>query len=95
MNMTDEQIKECIDSIDFSQMVTADDLFYMIARAVLSASGQASQSEKAVRDAALEEAMTALNDAGHVAAYETVYRLLSTPAQQSKKTKAHSRKYDF
>lgn len=34
--LTDERIRECIDSIDFSQMVTADDLFYLIARAVES-----------------------------------------------------------
>jgi len=32
--MTDARIKEIIDGIDFSQMVSADDLFYLIARAV-------------------------------------------------------------
>jgi hypothetical protein len=33
--VSDSDLKECFDAIDFSQMVTADDLFYMIARAVL------------------------------------------------------------
>lgn len=37
--LTDEQLKELFDQIDFSQMVTADDLFYLIARAVESAHG--------------------------------------------------------
>lgn len=32
--LTDDEIKELIDGIEFSRMVTADDLFYMIARAV-------------------------------------------------------------
>jgi len=32
--LTDDRIKEVIDSIDFKKMVTADDLFYLIARAV-------------------------------------------------------------
>lgn len=34
--LSDEQIKYCIDKIDFSQMVTADDIFYMVARAVIN-----------------------------------------------------------
>lgn len=32
--LSDCRIKELCDSIDFSRMVTADDLFYMIARAI-------------------------------------------------------------
>lgn len=32
--LSDSRIKELFDSIDFSMMCTADDLFYMIARAV-------------------------------------------------------------
>jgi len=32
--LTDERIKEVIDAIDFKKMVTADDLFYLIARAI-------------------------------------------------------------
>jgi len=34
--VSDEQIKGAIDAIDFSEMVTADDLFYLIARAILA-----------------------------------------------------------
>lgn len=34
--MSDERIQEIIDGIDFSQMVTADDLFFLIARALLA-----------------------------------------------------------
>ena len=34
--VSDEQIKETIDCIDWSQMVTADDYMYMIARAILA-----------------------------------------------------------
>ena len=33
--LTDEEIKEVLDSVEFEQMVTADDLFYMFARAIL------------------------------------------------------------
>lgn len=32
--LTDDEIKDMFDSIDFGRMVTADDLFFMIARAV-------------------------------------------------------------
>lgn len=32
--LTDERIRELIDGIDFSRMVTADDLFFLIARAI-------------------------------------------------------------
>ena len=32
--LSDSRIKELFDSIDFSRMCTADDLFYMIARAI-------------------------------------------------------------
>lgn len=34
--LSDDVIKECVDAIDFSQMVTADDIFYMIARAAIA-----------------------------------------------------------
>lgn len=30
--LTDDEIKDLIDSIDFKSMVTADDIFYLIAR---------------------------------------------------------------
>ena len=32
---TDEEIKIVLDSVKFEEMVTADDLFYMFARAIL------------------------------------------------------------
>jgi hypothetical protein len=35
--LTDAQIKDAVDAIDFSRMVTADDFIYVIARAVLEA----------------------------------------------------------
>ena len=33
--LTDEEIKTVLDSVRFEEMVTADDLFYMFARAIL------------------------------------------------------------
>jgi len=39
---SDEDLKALFDGLDFSNMVTADDLFYLIARAVLERYGQAS-----------------------------------------------------
>ncbi len=33
--LTDEEIKIVLDSVKFEEMVTADDLFYMFARAIL------------------------------------------------------------
>ena len=35
--LSDAEIAEAIDNIDFSRMVTASDMFYLIARAVIAA----------------------------------------------------------
>ena len=40
VNFSDSQIKEAVDAVDFSQMVTADDFIYMVARAGLALAAQ-------------------------------------------------------
>jgi len=59
--LTDERIKELIDAIDFKRMVTADDLFYLIARAIES-EVRAQVTTEGMREAALTtEVRAALN----------------------------------
>ena len=52
--VSDEQIKETIDCIDWSQMVTADDYMYMIARAILALRPAVEPMTPEQRDAAID-----------------------------------------
>ena len=41
--LTDDEIADVLSKIDYSQMVTADDVFYLIARAIIAASSKDSE----------------------------------------------------